>query len=228
MAHAHIDPLVTNPSRVLHRIGRATDPLQFSVMDAADALLHNAGNRFDVPGGGVLYCATELATCFYETLARFRPTSKIREFVAAQDGVDKDFMVVGGVPADWRYRRLKVSVAVEGGLPFLDVEAPETLEHLNACMSTELADLGVDNLDAATVMGPDRRVTRAISSWAYSAQDENGDLLYGGVRYLSRLVTKECWAIFDGSPVREVSRNTIDPSDPALRSVAHRFGLTPH
>lgn len=222
----HVEPELRDPKGLLHRIGRATDPMYFATISASDSALRNAGNRFDVPGGGVMYCATELETCYAETLARFRPTPKIREFVGAQDGVDPNFMVVGGVPADWRNRRLKVRVEVEEALPFLDVEDPDTVEYLNVVLAKELSDFDISNLDVGLLRGPDRRITRLVSSWAYAAQDENGSWQFSGIRYASRIDNRECWAIFAGTVVREAGRDTISRTDRALQGVADRFGLT--
>lgn len=54
----------------------------------------------------------------------------------------------GGIPADWRARRLKVQVDLPDALPFVDVEAPQTHTYLTAAMAPGLAGLGVDALDA--------------------------------------------------------------------------------
>ncbi len=43
---------------------------QFSEIDPVDALSGNAGNRFDVVGGGVLYASTDIEGCYREVLAR--------------------------------------------------------------------------------------------------------------------------------------------------------------
>lgn len=112
-------------------------------------------------------------------------------------------------------------------LPFLDVEHPDTHAYLNTVLAEVLDPLGVDNLDTALVRGGDRRITRAISSWAYAALDDEGDLQFGGIRYMSRLDNLECWAVFEGAPVREVSRDTIPINDPDLEYVAKRYGLRP-
>lgn len=112
-------------STPLFRVARADAPLRPSVIDSADAAT-NAGNRFDVVGGGVLYLASTPAGCYTETLARFRPTAAMRAALNADEEWATSFVVYGGVPADWRTRRLKVQVAAPGSLPFLDVEHPRS------------------------------------------------------------------------------------------------------
>lgn len=227
VARPHVEPVTTIPGGDLYRVGRSTDPLQFSQINAADAALARAGNRFDVPGGGVVYLASDAETCFAETLARFRPSHKLREMAKQDASLDEGFMVVGGVPADWRSKRLQVTVELVDPLPFLDVDAPETVEFLNVAASEELATLDVGNLDVAALQGSNRLVTRTIAAWAYSATDENGGLLYSGIRYASRLNNKECWAVFQGTEFRETARDTIQITNPAFEQVAELYGLRP-
>ena len=206
----------------LWRVGRNTDPIRFAEITAADAQMIGAGNRFDVPGGRVLYCATSLDTCYAETLARFRPSAAVRPAGGEQDN---GFMVCGGVTADWRATRLKVRVSLDNPLPFLNVEALPTHEFLTSAMAEDLAQLGVGVLDVSHVRGSNRIVTRAIAAWAYSAQDDSGNACYSGIRYLSRLDGGECWAIFEGTGVTERGRDTITLGDEVLLRVAGSLGL---
>ncbi|MGI8887526.1 MAG: RES domain-containing protein [Nocardioidaceae bacterium] len=57
-------------------VGRNSGLLNYSTISPTDAELPKAGNRFDVPGGGVLYAATTRAGCFVETLARFASSGR--------------------------------------------------------------------------------------------------------------------------------------------------------
>lgn len=210
------------PSDGAWRVARAGNPLRFSKITAQDAPLSGAGNRFDVPGGGVLYAATDLRGCFTETLARFRPTAKMRELLKDED---EDFMICGGVPADWRLKRLKARVETTDALPFVDVEHPETLAYLSVEIALELSALKVDVLDIGLMRGRNRLITRAVASWAYQAGDEDGEPLYSGLRYVSRLGEYECWAIFDGTNVTAVAIDSIEISDPDMKAVADVFDL---
>lgn len=204
------------------RVAPSDDPLWMSVISAADNALRGAGNRFDSVDGGVLYCSTELQTCYLETLARFRPSAGVRAAVADED---PSFMVCGGVPADWRFRRVKVRLELTDPLPFLDVEALQTDEYLTTELAPELVGLGVSVLDIAAVRGPNRQLTRAISAWAFRAGLDEEAPRFGGIRYLSRMGDHECWAVFDGAVITEISRDTISLSDNELISVATNFGL---
>lgn len=60
---------------------------------------------------------------------------------------------------------------------------------------------------------------------AYYAQD-SGSPKYSGIRYMSRVLpNEECWAVFEGTPIVEVSRRSIDVGDPDLKTVADTWGL---
>jgi len=212
----------SRPPEGIWRVARSPAVLNFAEIGAEDATLPHAGNRFDVPGGGVLYCATDLAGCCAETLARFRPTPAMHRAMAEEDA---SFMMVGGVPADWRHRRLKARITTEGALPFLNIEAPQTREWLQRELADALASFDVSDLDVSVVRGGNRLITRTIARWAYDQTDATGNPLYSGIRYLSRLGTYECWAVFDGTAITEVNRSTIELSDPALQEVQRSFSL---
>lgn len=224
MATSHLDgPATRNLDHPVFRVARSSSLLSHSHIAAGDAALPNAGNRFDVYGGGVLYLASDVRGCYVETLARFRPTAKIRAMVERENG----FMVCGGVPADWRNNRMIACVECPTALPFVDVEAAQTHEFLTAAMARELSALGVDTLDVGLIRGRNRLITRAIASWAYAAVDTStGAPLYSGIRYVSRLSNYECWAVFDGTDVEEAGkRRTINLGDPELVEIESEFGL---
>lgn len=212
---------VESPAR-LYRVARADQPLRFSQIAPADVPLPKAGNRFDVPGGGVLYCATEAAGCYAEVLARFRPSAAVR---AAVQDEDPGFMICGGVPADWRDRRLEVELDLVHSLPFLDVEHEATHEYLTTAVAREMAALSISVIDLGVIRGSNRLATRAVAAWAYAAQDADGNLRYSGIRYLSRLGDHECWAVFEGTEVRELVRTPIRQTNAAMQKVAKTWGL---
>jgi len=219
------EPVLVNGPDSLWRVGRSPVPLNFSVISAEDASQARGGNRFDVPGGGVLYAATDPEGAFAETLARFRPTASMR---ALQFEVDEHLMAAGAIPAEWRTRRQLVEFGLEDPLPFLDVDQPASHTYLTMEMADQLAALQVDNLDVAAIRGADRFLTRAIAEWAYVAADAEGRFLYSGIRYASRLGPWECWAIFRGAQIVDSRATAIQKSNPAILSVARAFDLTIH
>ncbi|NRD09200.1 RES family NAD+ phosphorylase [Rathayibacter agropyri] len=208
---------------MLWRVGRASDPARFATVDPIDASTSTAGNRFDVPGGAVLYAATEPSGAYAETISRFRPTSRMRALAH-----DPAYMLPGSVPADWRLNRKLIEITLNDPAPFLDVENPETHAHLNQAMVKQLAVLGVDNLDVSHVRGADRLVTRAIALFAYTHMSDDGGLSYSGIRYVSKLGDHECWAVFDGTESDVTRRKAVDKTDPDLLRVASTFGLVVH
>lgn len=207
----------------LYRIGRGDGLLTFSKITPEDATLA-AGNRFDVPGGAVLYAGSQIRGCFAETLARYRPTARVIEAVADED---PGFMVAGGVPQDWRLQRVVARLRLDDPLPFLDVEAPETHAYLTREMASDLIALGYDGaLDFSDVANRDRRLSRAIARLAYTAVNEEALPLYSGIRYASRLKPEwECWAIFDGTAVEVTKQEAIELHNPDMRAVAEMWGL---
>lgn len=200
-------------------------------LEPADADSPRAGNRFDSPIGtySVLYFGTKQEACFAETLARLRPSPALRDVVDS-DWRDMGLMEVGAVAADWRHRRLAVRARpqLEDAL-FLDAEAPETLHELRDALASTLALYGFEDLDIGLVRGPDKRIPRAISYWAYVQGSEEEGITFSGVRYFSRLDSDlECWAVFDDIPLEELEKRPITPGLPALQRIARRYGLVIH
>lgn len=222
------------------RVGRDPDPLAPSKSGGSSEVLKpGTGNRFDSPSGnfGVRYFATSLDGCFGETLARFRPDPLLSE-VIGDEWRKLGFMAVGDIPADWRQRRTAVRVGFpsgghnakfKDGAQFLDIESVETREAMRSDLAPLLAYYHYDDLDVALVRGRDRRVTRYISQWVFEQADEDGDPLYAGIRYLSRLNTAwECWAVFDDVEIEELERRPIRGDDRSYKKIAKLYGLTPH
>lgn len=217
---------VEAPARVF-RVARKRYPLAYSEITPEDAAsTESAGNRYDVPGGGVLYCAAEVATCMAETLAWFRPSPRMRELLKDESFRD-GFMVCGSIPQDWRLERSIFTLELTDALPFVDVELPATLTHLDSELASTLASLGYEEcLDVLDVRNRNRKLSRAIAEWAYVAQDEAGQPLYSGLRYNSRLGTAdECWAVLEGTQVSIVSEESIGSDHPDIRRLAEAWDI---
>ncbi|PFG44992.1 RES domain-containing protein [Georgenia soli] len=213
--------LVTAPD-VMWRVARLGMGTRFSEIEPADALSQNAGNRFDVVGGGVLYTSTDIEGCYREVLARLRPAPGMVDLDEDEGG----HMRAGNVAASWRENRRRFALAVPEALPFVDVEHQDTWNALEAAITLPP---NVPHLDVGHIRGADRLLTRAIATWAYTQTDDEGESLYSGLRYLSRTGDFECWAIFDGTPVIEIApAGEITNHDKALRRVAEAYRLTLH
>ncbi len=218
------EPATATPPDVIHRVARRRGLLGFSTISPVDAALPKAGNRFDVVGGGVLYAGSTPEACYAETLARFRPTPKIRELLKNEN---EHFMVTGGVPQDWRLQRTMGDLTLENPLPFLDVEDPATHDYLSEVLAPNLVALGYDDpLDLSDICNHDRRLSRAIALHAYTATETDGTPTYSGMRYMSRIKSGwECWAIFEGTNIEIVDERSIELSDPDLKKIADLWGL---
>lgn len=219
------EPATVEAPPLLSRVERAEPPLRFSRLNPVDALNARAGNRFDVPGAGVLYGATEATGAYAETLAGFRAKASTQRALIAHD-LDPNRIGPGEVPGGWIATRRLRTFHVAGSLPFVDVEAPTTHTFLTEHAPELLLQHDIENLDVAHVRGPNRLLTRAIAGWAYSRTDEHGDPLYAGIRYVSRLGDFECWAVFDGAHVELDSTQNITLDDPALQEVANLYHLS--
>ncbi|MGA1836040.1 RES domain-containing protein [Herbiconiux sp. 11R-BC] len=218
-------PATVEAPNLLHRVERADPPLRFSRLNPVDALNARAGNRFDVPGAGVLYGATTAAGAYAETLAGFRRKASTQRNLT-RHGLEPGRVAPGEVPADWVTTRRIRTFRVAGSLPFVDVEAPATHTFLTEHAPELLLQHDLENLDVAHVRGPNRLLTRAIAGWVYSRTDEHGDALYAGIRYVSRLGDFECWAVFDGAHVVLDDTRDILYVDPALREIAELYHLS--
>lgn len=216
------------PTGPLWRVARRGDPLAFSRIAPEDAWTE-AGNRFDVPGAGVLYAGNDLRACYIETLARFRPSPRMR----AEVGHDGDYMNAGAIPAAWREDRVLAQFAVDpDGPAFVDLDNSRTLTHLanQLDLRAGLDAFGVTDLDRGAVYTSSRRVTRWLALWIYAQTDETGAGRYAGIRYQSRLGKQyTCWAIFEERTTLTLLRtHAITRSDPDLKHVADQWSLTMH
>ena len=197
--------------------------IHFAEIDAVDATNNKQGGRFDVVGGGVLYCATTKTGAYKEVLADFRPSAKTYRIAEGES-----LMAEGSMPRSWREARALAEFSLEDPLPFVDVESDSTLTHLTKAMAEQLDELDVRALDVSVVRGPNRVLTRAVAQWVYTRVDDEGLPLFGGVRYLSRFQSQECWAVFNGSVIGTVRTEPIMLSNTELTNVSREFGITLH
>lgn len=217
--------------RRLWRVHRGADPLEVRRPRPSSRTHAGAGNRFDSPDGsyGVLYFGSTLTSCFGEVLARLRPDPVLAALVR-DEWQEMGVMAPGQVPRDWRERRSASEVSLPDSLPFLDVDALATHQHLRTELALGLSALGYQDLDIGMVRGADRRVTQMISNWTYMAGlIEAEPPRYAGLRYKSRVDDDwECWAVFDDVPINVEEIRPLTLTMPELQAAAAALDLTIH
>ncbi|GGD76804.1 RES family NAD+ phosphorylase [Microbacterium murale] len=217
------EPRLVDAPDALWRVERATTALRFSRISPLDAENDRVGNRFDVPGGGVLYAATDPQGAYAETIAQFRLSALAPEL--ASEGLEPGRVPPGAVSREWRASRRLRKLQLADPRPFIDIDAVVTHTFLTQQAGDVLRTLGLANLDIGLVRGSSRTLTRALAGWAYTRVDDDGLGLYSGIRYSSRIGSQECWAVFDGTGVRLVDEVDIEPDDEALNAVAAEMGI---
>lgn len=210
------------------------------------------GNRFDDPSAEegnlpdqrfrAIYCATQRAATFGETVARFRVSlpllSALQEIddhepigESLRGAVDPDEPGHGLLPADWRMRRRIGHTVLDPSLRFVDLSDVGTMQHLRTGLAPLADRLGIIDVDLSSVTSQQRRFTQGIARYIYDQVDEIGHPRFAGIRYPSRLNPEwECWAIFDDR-IRHLPGwpnipSSFFPDDPDLQEVARLFGLT--
>jgi len=227
------------PPELVDRVGRGLDA--FAPPDWAYALPDGTfGNRFDDPSaeGGVpeegryraIYCATERAGAFGETIARFRPSMKLLaglEQIEDEEPLDSE-LEGGVVPEEWRLSRRVGSTRLASDLLFADLPAPETIRILREELAAVAERLGLEDLDLSAVTGPHRRLTQEAGRYIYDLADASGSPAFAGIRYLSRLNPSwELWADFHDRMRHEPGEvaEPIRADDPGLVEAATLLGL---
>lgn len=156
------------------------------------------GNRWDDPEGvyRVLYASSERKGAFVETLARFRPDPVVVSEMNRIEG-ENDTLPAGRVPLSWVTERLIGEATIQG--TFADVGQSQSLVYLRRVLAARLVHFGISDLDGATIrMSAPKRLTREISRFIYTRTFGNGEPVFSGVYYLSRLGDDfHNWAMFE-------------------------------
>lgn len=135
----------------------------------------------------------------------------------------------GIVPRGWYQRRLLGSTVLDPALPFVDLTAGQTVQHLRQALAVAAADLGIADIDYSTIVGPNRRFTQLVATHVYEQLDDDRDQpRYAGLTYRSRYNPAwECWAIFDQRLRHQpVALEPIIADDPDLQAAAGLLHLT--
>jgi hypothetical protein len=207
------------PPSILHRIGRAPNPLAFP------PLINTGNGRYDDPKGrhSVLYAAEERRTAFLETLDQFR--FDVAALAARQAALEHaalpGFDVVDGVIPPSFVSRQIVRFSVAAGQTWLDARSPETHAAARRELAPSLHRLGVGRrFVLGDLLASNRQVTRLIAGWTI-------DRGFSGIVYPScHDPSLSCWALFEGAVIVSIEApQAISHTDPDLIAVARLWNL---
>jgi hypothetical protein len=207
------------------------------------------GSRFDDPSQAegrveadrfrVIYCATTTAAAFGETIAGFLPPlhllakaerSDDRDIARARAAglIDPENPRYGIVPEWWQVQRQLGQTVLAPVLRFVDLAAGENIHHLRRVLAAIAVDYSLHDFDFGTLIGPERRLSQAAARYIFDQVDDEGEPLFAGIRYVSRLNPAwECWAVFADRMLHQPGETKpIFPDDPGLREAAALLGLT--
>lgn len=196
------------------------------------------GNRFDDPGKyhgipeedrfRVVYCATQRAGAFGETIARFRRSPRLIDGLRSIDDEEPfEAELEGGkLPEEWRLGRRLGSTRLDEGLIFADLASAEAFQILTEELAPLLVRFGLTEFDLSLITSSRRRVTQEAARYAYELAGSGQ--VFAGVRYLSRLNPAwELWAVFQDRMVHspEEISETVREDDMGLLEAASVLGI---
>jgi hypothetical protein len=217
---------LVDAASVVFRVGRLPDP--FAARSRSARLRHLdtpvlGGNRWDDADGrfGTLYVAADPVTAFAETIAPFRQrpglAAAIRDFTGRQPPDPRfDPELTGGVlPASYFEQRALGRARMAPDQRLVDVAHPDTWYHLDAHLGVHLQRFGLSGYDRGVTMSQDRRITRPIATYLHAALP-----LAVGIRYESRLLPSDCFALWDRARLLSAEVDPVVPETPELRRAA--------
>jgi hypothetical protein len=196
------------------------------------------GNRFDDPGKyrgipeehrfWMVYCATQRAGAFGETIARFRRSPRLAEGLRTIDDEEPfEPELEGGVlQEEWRLKRRLGSTRLDEGLIFADFASAETFQILTEELAPLLVRFGLTEFDLSLITSRRRRVTQEAARYAYELAGSGQ--VFAGVHYLSRLNPAwELRAVFHDRMVHspEELSETVREDEPGLVEAASVLGI---
>lgn len=224
--------LVTLPRSPLYRVGRPPDPFvppewRYVRPDGT------FGGRYDDPRGRrgvpsrdryrVLYFASHPAGAYGESVAQFRPSVKVLD---QYDG-RMPFGIQPTIPRDWRVGRRLGAAVLSATLPLADLDAAETVQALRPVLAPVAMRLQIPDVDVSAITGPRRELTQEAGLHICGQRDGQGQPLFAGIRFVSRLNREwECCAVFaDRVRHRPLRVDPIAADDPHLYEAARILGL---
>lgn len=221
----------------VHRVGYKPSVWEWTPWEyATGGRFHG---RWDDPGGiwRTLYTGATRLACYLEVLAFARPSPAViadLADIAADEQDDEEFPTLepGRLPVSWCAPRMAGRAALAGW--FAIPGHPESLATLRARFRITAIQLGLDDLDAATIRdGRPRVLTQKVSSWINMLVGPDGSPV-AGVEFDSRHGDGlRLWAVYEqpGDPVISPKLLPFDSSDgitrddPDLQTAMRMLGL---
>lgn len=126
----------------------------------------------------------------------------------------------GPVPWAWREKKALAPAHIEAVGNIVEIDAYDTLRHLERGHAEFLADHGIENLNISELRSKQREVTQHLARAMYDAG-------YAGVAFGSNENNRRCFALFEDRATLESAGDPIpmteDHAD--LLEAAHRAGL---
>jgi hypothetical protein len=198
------------PTDPLHRIARGTRPWEFTEWSRAKEN-GTFDNRFDDPESEyrVLYAASQLTSCYVETLAPFRPEYSLQAEFDMIQGED-DYQPLGVVPSEWFENRSVGTARVKGN--YADIYASGWMGKLRMHLQPHCNEYGLEFDIAVLTQGNIRSITQAASRVVY---DLGG---FYGIYYSSRFAQDlKNWALFEfRTVIQPLSTRLVSPTDQAF------------
>ncbi len=176
----------------------------------------------------MVYCATQRAGAFGETIARFRRSPRLVEGLRTIESEEPfETELEGGVlPEEWRLGRRLGSTRLDEGLVFADFASAETFQIFTEELAPLLVRFDLEEFDLSLITSRRRRVTQEAARYAYELAGSGQT--FAGARYLSRLNPAwELWALFYDRIVQspEELSETVREDDPGLVEAASVLGI---
>jgi hypothetical protein len=102
-----------------------------------------------------------------------------------------------------------------------------TVQHLRDALAARIIHYGLDDLDAGDLrMRAPRQFTQEISRYVFALADENGNAVFQGIQYASRLGDDLAnWAIFEPNEPTALVSVELDEDDADLQAVLEDYNL---
>ena len=157
----------------------------------------------------------------------------LQEFIAAisQEWDEQSFLQQGHLPSSWRTRRQLYEAEMRTPGPWVDIEHPDSIAAIRRNLGETLhRETALSTLTVADLRGDNREVTTRIAIWIAKQVLDDGAQPQG-IIFGSKHGGGQCFAYWPrtGRPdalITVTASMPIDARNPALLTVAERFGIT--